>query len=171
MTDQYLAADVSYTSRAIDAMLTAHPELMDDSDLLFDMLDGETQIVPIMSRLVRMRQERLAHAEGLNTYITELTVRRDRLARGADGLKGLMLKLMATAQLPTLPLPEATISVRAGNKTVSITDIDALPQGFFAVEAKRVPLKDAIKASIEAKQPVPGAALVTGENILSVRLK
>lgn len=110
-------------------------------------------------------------AEGLNLYINDLTARRDRLSRGADGLKGLLLKLMSTANLPTLPLPEATVSVRAGNTSVSITDIDELPQGYFEIETKRVPLKDAIKASLEAKLKVPGAALVTGENILTIRTK
>lgn len=170
MTD-YLAADASYTSNAIDAMLKAYPELMDDEELRSDMLEAETSLTAVASKIVRARQERLAMAEGLNLYIKDLTERRDRLARGADGLKGLLLKLMATAKLPTVPLPEATVSVRAGNTSVSITDIDALPQGFFTVETKRVPRKDALKVALEAGADVPGAALVTGENILTVRVK
>lgn len=167
----FLAQDVSYTSNAIDAMLKAYPELMEDADLRSDMLEAETSLPAVASRIVRARQERLAMAEGLNLYIKDLTERRDRLARGADGLKGLLLKLMATAKLPTLPLPEATVSIRAGANSVSITDLDELPQGFFAVETKRVPDKAALKASLEAGQKIPGAALVTGENILSVRVK
>jgi hypothetical protein len=169
--NDYLAADVSYTSSAIDAMLKAYPELMDDEELRSDMLEAETSLPAVASKIVRARQERLAMAEGLNLYIKDLTERRDRLARGADGLKGLLLKLMSTAKLPTLPLPEATVSVRAGNTSVSITDIDALPQGFFTVETKRVPRKDALKVALEAGADVPGAALVTGENVLTVRVK
>lgn len=167
----YLAADASYTSNAIDAMLKAYPELMDDEELRSDMLEAETSLPAVASKIVRARQERLAMAEGLNLYIKDLTERRDRLSRGADGLKGLLLKLMSTAKLPTLPLPEATVSVRAGNTSVSITDIDALPQGFFTVETKRVPRKDALKVALEAGADVPGAALVIGENVLTVRVK
>ena len=167
----YLAADVSYTASAIDAMLKAYPELMDDEDLRSDMLEAETSLPAVASKIVRARQERLALADGLSLYIKDLTARRDRLSRGADGLKGLLLKLMATAKLPTLLLPEATVSVRAGSTSVSITDLEALPQGFYTEEVRRVPRKDALKVALEAGADVPGAALVTGENVLTVRVK
>lgn len=169
--NDYLAADVSYTASAIDAMLKAYPELMDDEDLRSDMLSAETSLPAVLSKVVRASEERAALAEGLGLYIKKLEARKTRLERGGDGLRSLALRLMATAKLPSLTLPEATVSVRAGINSVSITDIDELPQGYFTVETKRVPLKEAIKASLEAKQKVPGAALVTGENILTVRTK
>ena len=164
-----LAIDVAYTSRMLDAMLVAHPELVEDDELRADMFEGETDLAPLMSRLVRIRQERLARAEGLNTYIGDLTSRRDREARGADGIKKLMVQLMTASQLPKLILAEATISLLNGRETVSITDIDALPQGTFTIERK--PDKAAIKAMLEAGEDIPGAALVSGENVLTVRCK
>ncbi len=165
----YIALDVSYTSSVIDAMLVAHPELVEDDELRADMFEGETDLAPLMSRLVRIRQERLARAEGLNTYIGDLTSRRDREARGADGIKKLMLTLMTATKLPKLVLAEATISLQNGRETVSITDIDALPQGTFSLERK--PDKAAIKAQIDAGEDVPGAAVVHGDPILTVRVK
>ena len=167
--DQYFAADVSYTAKAIDDMLAAYPELLDDEELRADMLEAETSLPAIASKIVTARAERLAYAEGLDGLIKTLTERRDRWARGADGLKGLLLKLMATAKLPKLTLPEATISVTAGRSTVSIVDVEQLPQGAFALV--RQPDKSAIKAMIEAGDDVPGAALVTGENVLTIRQK
>lgn len=164
-----LAIQASYTAKAIDDMLAQYPELMEDETLRADMLEAETSLPALASKIVRARAERLAYAEGLNLYIKDLTARRDRFARGADGLKGLLLKLMATAKLPSLTLPEATLSVTAGRNTVSITDIDALPQGTFTVERK--PDKAAIKRLIDAGEDVPGAALVTGENVLTIRGK
>lgn len=169
MNDHFFAADVSYTAKAIGDMLAAYPELLEDESLRADMLEAETSLPALASKIVRARSERLAYAEGLNVYIKDLTARRDRFARGADGLKVLLLKLMATAKLPSLPLPEATLSVRAGNDTVSITDIDALPQGTFTTV--RQPDKAAIKAMIDAGDDVPGAAIVKGENTLTVRTK
>lgn len=169
MNDRFFAADVSYTAKAIDDMLATYPELLEDESLRADMLEAETSLPALASKIVRVRGERLAHAEGLNVYIKTLTERRDRLSRGADGLKGLLLKLMATAKLPTLPLPEATVSVTPGRSTVSIVDLDELPQGTFTTV--RQPDKAAIKALIDAGEDVPGAALVTGENTLTVRMK
>lgn len=168
-TDQYFAADVSYTAKAIDDMLAAYPELLEDESLRADMLEAETSLPALASKIVRVRGERLAGAEGLNGYIKTLTERRDRMARGADGLKGLLLRLMATAQLPKLTLPEATVSVTPGRSTVSIVDVEELPQGTFTLI--RQPDKAAIKAMIDAGEDVPGAALVAGENTLVVRTK
>lgn len=164
-----LAINTSYTVKAIDDMLAAYPELLEDEELRADMLEAETSLPALASKIVKARGERLAHAEGLNAYIKTLTERRDRLSRGADGLKGLLLRLMATARLPKLALPEATLSVTAGRSTVSIVDVEQLPQGTFTLV--RQADKAAIKAMIEAGDDVPGAALVTGENTLTVRTK
>lgn len=169
MNDRFFAADVSYVAKAIDDMLAQYPELLDDESLRADMLEAETSLPALASKIVQVRAERLAYAEGLNGYIKTMTERRDRFARGADGLKGLLLKLMATAQLPKLTLPEATVSVTPGRSTVSIVDVDDLPQGTFTLV--RQPDKAAIKAMIDAGEDVPGAALVTGENTLTVRMK
>lgn len=169
MSTDYLVADISYTSKAIDDMLAAYPELLEDEELRADMLEAETSLPAVASKIVRARGERLAGAEGLNLYIKTLTERRDRLARGADGLKGLLLKLMATACLPSLKLPEATVTVSAGRSTVSIVDVEQLPQGAFTLV--RQPDKTAIKAMIDAGDDVPGAAIVTGENTITVRMK
>lgn len=164
-----IALDVAYTARQIEAMLTAYPELADDDELRVDMLDGETELTGLLSRLVKMRQERTALADGLSGYIGALTERKARILRGAEGIKHLMLALMTSAQLPKLVLPEATVSVGKPRESVSILDIDALPQGFFATERK--PLKDAIKAAIDRGEDVPGAGIVVGEPSLTVRVK
>lgn len=164
-----IALDVAYTARAIDAMLAAYPELMDDDELRADSLEAETSLPDLMSKLVRWRQEELASIAGLDAYLEELGLRRARKMRRAEGLKGLMLKLMSTAKLPSLMLPEATIGVSRGRNTVSIVDIDALPQGYFITT--RQADKAAIKRALEANEDVPGAALVIGENVLTVRQK
>lgn len=165
----YIVLDAAYTAKAIDAMIAAYPELLDDEELRADSIEAETSMPDIMSRLVRLRGERLAIAEGLNGYIQDLIARRDRLSKGADAIKGLMVKLMVAARLPKLTLPEATISLLNGRETVSILDIDALPQGTFALI--RQPDKAAIKAMIDAGEDVPGAGLVHGEPSISVRVK
>jgi len=164
-----LAIDVAYTARAIDALLAAYPELMDDEELRAGTLEAETPMPELISKAVRMRQETMADIAGLDAYLEELGLRKARFQRKADALKGFVLRLMSTARLPSLVLPEATITVGKGRNTVSITDIDALPQGYFTTT--RHADKAAIKRALEANEDVPGAALVTGENVLIVRQK
>lgn len=165
----YLAMDAAKLASEIQYMLAVYPELADDEELRLDTLEGETDFNRIMSRLVRARNEKLASAEGLASYIGDLSDRKARHVRSADGVKALMLSLMSVADLPKLVLPEATISVTKPSTSVEITDIEALPQGTFATV--RQPDKKAIKALIEAGDDVPGAALKSGDAGLTVRVK
>lgn len=165
----FLAYDAAYTAKQIEAMLIAYPELADDEELRADMLDGETDLTRIMSRLVRSRQEKLAAASGLASYIGDLSERKARMERGAQGIKTLMVWLMNAAELPKLVLDEATISVTKPRTKVVVTDVEALPQGTFTTE--RVPNKEAIKAQLEAGQSIPGATLETGDPSITIRTK
>lgn len=165
----YLAMDAAKLAGEIQHMLAAFPELAEDDDLRLDTLEGETDFHRIMSRLVRVRNEKLAEADGLSGYIGDLSERKARQVRGADGVKSLMLSLMSVADLPKLVLPEATISVTKPRASVEVTDVDALPQGTFATV--RQPDKAAIKALLEAGDDVPGAALKSSEPGLIVRTK
>lgn len=165
----YLAMDAAKLEGEIRHMLSVFPELADDEDLRLDTLEGETDFNRIMSRLVRVRNEKLAGAEGLSEYIGDLSERKARQVRGADGVKALMLSLMSVADIPKLVLPEATISVTKPRTSVEVTDPDALPQGTFATVRK--PDAAAIKAMLEAGDDVPGATLKTGEPGLTVRTK
>lgn len=165
----YLTLDAHKLANEIQHMLVAFPELAEDEELRLDTLEGETDFNRIMSRLVRTRNEKLADAEGLGTYISELSDRKARHARAADGVKALMLSLMSVADIPKLVLPEATISVTKPRTSVDVLDIDALPQGTFSTV--RQPDKAAIKSMLEAGDDVPGAALKTGDASLTVRVK
>lgn len=165
----YLSMDASKLVSEIQHMLVSYPELAEDEELRLDTLEGETDFNRIMSRLVRARNEKLADAEGLGGYIESLSERKARQVRAADGVKALMLSLMSVADLPKLVLPEATISVTKPRTSVDVLDIDALPQGTFAIV--RQPDKAAIKAMLEAGDDVPGAALKTSDASLTVRVK
>ncbi|MET3924560.1 siphovirus Gp157 family protein [Devosia sp. 2618] len=165
----YLTLDAAKLESEIRHMLVVFPELADDEELRLDTLEGETDFNRIMSRLVRVRNEKLADAEGLGSYIGDLSERKARQVRGADGVKALMLSLMSVADLPKLVLPEATISVTKPRSSVEVIDVDALPQGTFSIV--RQPDKAAIKAQLEAGDDVPGATLKTSEPGLTVRTK
>ena len=165
----YLTMDAAKLASEIRFMLTAYPDLVDDEELRLDTLEGETDFNRIMSRLVRVRNEKLAAADGLAGYIGDLSERKARQVRGAEGVKALMLSLMSVADLPKLVLPEATISITKARETVMIIDADALPQGYFATV--RQPDKKAIGDALKAGEAIPGAALETGEPGLMVRTK
>lgn len=165
----YLAMDAAAVARHIDALLVAYPDLVDDEALRADMLEGETDLHHVVSRALDHRQEAETMAAAIKLRETDLGERRSRYEKRSEAMKALIKSLMVSAGQNTLTLPEATISLTKARETVSIIDIDALPQGTFTTI--RQPDKKAIKASIDAGEAVPGAALVKGEASITVRTK
>lgn len=165
----YLQLDAAAVGRHIDALLITYPELVEDEALRADMIEGETDLARVVSRALDHRQEAETMAEAIKSRETDLGERRGRYERRSEAMKSLIKSLMITAGQDKLTLPEATISLTKARETVSIIDIDALPQGTFTTV--RQPDKKAIKSSIDAGADVPGAALVVGEPGLTVRTK
>lgn len=153
----------------IAALIAAYPELADDEELRADTIEGATDFNEVMSRLVKLRNEKIAFADGLGSYMSDLSDRKARMLRGADGLKKLMFDLLSIARLSGVTLPEATITVTQGRNSVDVTDADELPQGYFALV--RQPDKTAIKASLESGERIPGARLVEGAPGVTIRIK
>lgn len=165
----YIAMDAAAVARHIDALLVTFPELAEDEALRADMLEGETDLHRVVSRALDHRQEAETMAAAIKIRETDLGERRGRYEKRSEAMRSLIKSLMLSAGQNTLTLPEATISLTKARETVSIIDIDALPQGTFTTV--RQPDKKAIKASIDAGADVPGAAIVVGEPGLTVRTK
>lgn len=165
----FLNADAARVRFVVTAILERYPELAEDEELRADMMEGETDLNAVISKAVRERAEDLALAEGLKGYIAELAERKQRLERRGEAKKELIKGLMDVADLDKLALPEATLFVTAPRVSVTVKDVNELPQGFYVVERKAD--KAAIKKSLEAGQPVPGAELEIGLAGLTIRTK
>lgn len=153
----------------INRLMEACPELAEDEELRADMMEAETDLHKVMSKLVRRRQERLALASGITDYMADLADRKARMVKAAEGEKAIMQAIMEAADLSKVTLPEATVSITKPRTSVKIVDVNALPQGFYVVE--RTAKKAEIKAELEAGHEVPGAELVLGDEGLMVRTK
>lgn len=165
----YLFKDAQFVRTQIQALIAAYPELEEDSTLLADMLDGETDLHRVLEKLLNERREAETMATAVKDREADLTERRKRFERKADGVKKIMLQLMEAAQQDKVTLTEATLSITKPRTSVQVLDVDALPQGFFRNERK--PLTTEIKAALEAGDKVPGAELVLGSSGLMVRTK
>ena len=165
----YLKLDVRTLEAEINALLQAYPELAEDDDLRADMLEGETDLERVASRIVRRRNEARAMVAGITEVAADLADRKERFQRREDAMKALLKVVLSRAQTDKLVLPEATISITKARESVAIIDADALPQGFFTTI--RQPDKAAISAAFAAGESVPGAAAHVGETGLTIRSK
>ena len=169
MSAQYLAIDAATVRAEIARLMEAFPELSDDSDLAMDMFEGETDLLKVVSRATKERAERLAMAEAVKAYIGDLSDRKARFERGADAMKALIQGLMDATGQEKITLPEATIFVTKPRESVNVTDLEALPQGFFKLT--RTADKTALKDALMAGQSIPGAEMQLGLAGLTIRTK
>lgn len=164
---QYLAYDVTVLEREFADLIAAFPELAEDEDLRADMLEGNTSLHDVLSRIVAIERDANSMVLAIGERAKELAVRKDRYARRKDAMRALLLRLLKAADLSKVSLPEATISIGKGRAGVEIIDEALLPDN--VVKLKREPDKTAIKAALDAGQEVPGAALKVGNETITVR--
>jgi hypothetical protein len=161
--------DPAVIKQQIESLIATYPELADDEVLRADMLEGSTDLVAYLRRLEVARQGAVATAEAIATLLDSWKQRQQRFEHRVDALRSIMLKLLQTAQLKKLELPEATLSVKLGVPRVLVTDDAAVPDEFCRF--KREPDRTKIKAALAELKPVPGATLTNAEDVLAVRVR
>ena len=153
-----LDLDTKYVRDQITALLLANSELADDEVLREDMIEGTTTTFEFLSKIVRMIGDNTTLADATCDYIAELQARRDRFTRRNDALRSFIFKIMSSADLQKVQLPEATLSIRTGQPKVILTGDDVwLPDAY--VRIKREPNKTAIKDALLSGAVIPGATL------------
>lgn len=160
--------------QAVSAYQSARARLLaDDPDADIDAILGtETQDVQeILSRLLSAEQWVSAQAEGAATLIANLDARRHRFARQKEAMRGTIFAILDAIGETKTVFPHGTISVRAGNPAVIITDEAALADRFVTVTVKRVPNKAEIATALRDGEVVEGATLTNSLPVLSVRSK
>lgn len=164
---EYLKLDAEAVRLQISVMISQYPILAEDEELLRDMVEGETSLHHVLTRIM----DEKFNAEDMTTAIkareASLKARRERFESKADAMKDLALSLMQAAKMDKVELEEATLSIRKPSKRVEIDDIDQLPQGFFSIERKAD--KKAIAEAFKENQPVPGSRYVDGNFGLTVK--
>ncbi len=153
----------------IERFLAANPILEDDDMLRADMLEGCTSFHEASREAVRKVLELQALVAGLDLWRDTLKQRLDRFELGIEGWRGVLFKLMQAANVRSLVLPEATLSVGTGPPKVIITDEAKVPD--IMCRIVREPMKNKIRQAIKDGETVPGAVLSNGEDRLTIRTK
>lgn len=165
----FVFKDAQIVRNQIETLKSLYPEIAEDADLLADTIEGQTDFEQIVSRLLDFVREAETMASAVKSRKDEIAERQKRFERQKDAGRKIIQQLMEAAQQTKITLPEATITLTAPRAKVEISDLQALPQGFFKTE--RTALSKEIMASLQAGETVPGAEIVFGEPGLMVRTK
>lgn len=167
--EQYIQLDAADLMSTISDMFAAFPELETDDELKLDTLEGETDFGEVMTRILEIEREANSMMNAIDARIKDLDVRKSRQKRKQDAMKSLMLRIMKGAGVRSLPLIEATISVRNGSPSVVVYDEDSLPDEYF--KTVKTPIKSDIGAALKNGAVVPGARVEVGADSITIRVK
>jgi hypothetical protein len=98
-----------------------------------------------------------------------MRARQQRFEQRGEAYRMLAFRLMTQADVRKLVLPQATLSIRAGQPRVIITDEARLPPD--CVRVRTEPDKVRIKDRLARGERVDGAELSNSEPTLAVRIK
>lgn len=165
-----IVLDANFVSAQIERLKADFPDMLADAELLAGMIEGETDFNRVVDRITDRIIDADTIAEAAGIRIKNLRERQARFERRSDGYRSVVLGMMRAAGLRKLQLTEATLSVPKAQTRVNVYDVNALPQGSYAME--RVPAAAAaLRAMIEADPEFPGARIDTSPETLVVRTK
>lgn len=162
--------DPLQVQQQIANLLLQYPELQEDAVLRADMIEAETDANELLTQIVRRIEDAKALRDGTKDRLDDLKNRKDRFGRRIDALRELALKIMDAANLRSVELPEATLSIRKEQlQIVGEPDLARLPDSL--VKIIREPDKGAIKEALQSGRSVPGCELGNGQPSISIRIK
>jgi hypothetical protein len=154
----------------IENLKIAHPALLEDDESWQASLESETDMRDLLTSIVRQIDDAEALVIGTQDRLDTLVARRNRFKDRKQALRDLAFKLMQSAELARVELPEATLSLRAGTQQlIGDADPNALPDGLCTIS--RAPDRTKIKDALKAGQTVPGFELSNSPPSLSIRIK
>lgn len=140
----------------------------EDDTAFVDTLDGETEAVDAARAVVRWIDVQEANAEAMKQLAKGYQARAKVLEERAGGGRRALLTFMQEIGQKTLPLPEATLSVRAGQASlVGDAEPMTLPGEFRRVKYEAD--MAAIKRHLENGGSLDGFALSNGAPSLTIR--
>ena len=163
--------DPTFVRAQIEQLRLTHPDIWESGDILLlaDMLEGTTELHEFLTAVVRHMLETKASIGGIGEYMAELKQRQDRLEQRVDAMRTMAFKLMQAADVRKLELVPATLSIRAGQPRVIVTDEARLPE--YCIRTKREADKVAIREHLTRGEHVPGAEMSNATEVITVRIK
>jgi hypothetical protein len=149
------------------SILTSNPEIIDDDEFKQDLLEGSTDVIEIIDRILINIYINTGYIDGIKTARDRLDDRIDRLNTRNSIYRSLIKRLMDAAQTRKITAPTGTVSITAKPQSVEIVDEGLIPDQFMRIS--KAPSKTLIGNALKAGEDVPGAQLSNGGETLTIR--
>jgi outer membrane protein TolC len=102
----------------------------DDERLLLDTIEGETDALSLIRRLLDDNEADEGNIEALKAQIEARRVRRQKAEQRIERRREAIAKLIMAAGVKKVPLPEATLSARMGSASLEVLTEAAVPDEY-----------------------------------------
>jgi hypothetical protein len=169
MNMQFKIADLN---TSIQNLIAAYPELESDEVLRADMFDAETDMNDVLSELLDRAAEAGMMFDAIAARQKELAGRKDRFAKHEENIRKLISQIMETANLKSLKLPEATLSMTYRLPRLIVSDETQLADEFKTVITTYKPNMEALNLAYNERGVTPrGTTITNGTYSLTIRRK
>ena len=162
--------DLAKEAAAAAALKEALKLETDDSEAIRDTIEGETNLHDAIAAVMDDIREDEILVAGIESMAKTLDERKRRLEDRIAWRRAAVERAMAIGELPTLTLPDCTVSLKQSPQQLTITDEAQLPAKFWKPQDPTLD-KKALKDALKAGDTIAGATLSNGGQQLSVRRK
>lgn len=161
MNMQAKIIEIGQIAETIRAILGA-----DDAQCLIDTLEGETDVMEWIGRLIEQRHEAKDNEDACKAAVSRYRSRAERWAKAQRAATVVLGDILDAIGERKVEHPLGTVSRTKGRASVDIFSPSDVPT---QLRKPGEPDKTAIKKNLEAGEEVPGARLVVGQDGVSVR--
>lgn len=161
-----IAYDVVRGTQAAASLIA---ELQSDDDALrHDMIEGETDLFEAVEAALAEIDECDVIAAGCKEKEAQFSERRRRSEARADRLRGMIEQAMSIAELPSVKLAGATLSLKSVPPKPIYEDEAAIPSEFWR-QPDPVLDKKKIADAMKDGRTIPGVSMTNGSSALQIR--
>lgn len=153
----------------IRAALVASQGDLDEQTLL-DTLEGETDLHEALCAVGEVIQENNAQVAGIDTFVEDLTSRKNRLNKTSETLRNIITMAMDRAGIRSVQGPLFTLSTRVVKPGLVINDEAVIPADYFVPQDPKLDRRSLL-ADLEDGKSIEGVGLSNGGIGLTIRVK
>jgi 4-hydroxy-3-methylbut-2-en-1-yl diphosphate synthase IspG/GcpE len=166
-----VAKAMSAAAQVRAKLLAIDPAYTDDNDLIADTLDGETDALEVVRRLIRYSLEQRSLADAAEARARDIKLRQARFEAREQAARAVVTDMLDALGVHRVQAEDFSVSLKLAPPKVLITDEQLLADEFVRIQ--RSPDRTAIGRAIDEGREVQGAVKsnVGLGFVLSVRTK
>lgn len=142
----------------------------DDSELLRDMVEGETDFFEAVEKVLRQMDDDSILVTGIRSRMTELEERKRRIEKRIDTARASLEAAMIVSECPPIETALGTVSLKKLPPSLNLIDEVRVPSEFWKRAEPKLD-KCAVLAALKDGKSVTGASLTNGGMAIQIRMK